>query len=590
MELKQTREGALRLGSAASAAAVAGTLGLFDAREAGAQASELPRGRTLRMVFGGSGGKFTDTGIGNPYAAGATHQIGNAALWEPLFYYSAFADDMIPWLATGYSYAEDFSALTVNIRKGAEWGDGQAFTANDVAFTFNLLKDNQKLTYGGDMKKYIKSVEATDDQTVVFTFNSPNPRFLFEYLAFKFDNGVKLLPKHIFEGKDPLEFMWFDLEKGWPCGTGPYKITLWSETQKFMDLRQDWWGAKTLFALLPQVERIVFTPYSDDNRTAQLLASNEVDASLDLRPGTIKALLPQNKALITHSFNRPPFGYVDWWPNSFWINTTLEPWNDPSIRWALSYAIDRQGAIDVAYEGAGQATELPYPAYPALKPYADSVKDLLAKYPNNKYDLAEVDKRLKAKGYAKDGAGFWAKGGKRLVVDLFGWGIWADIGPVVAEQLRKAGFESSYSMPPDWADQARLGTHPGGWFMGHGASIADPYYTMFLFTSENSIPKSTTSGGGGNQWSRWSNKDFDVIVDKMNNVPMGDPRVLDLFHDAMAIWLKELPNIPFIQWFHRIPMNTTYWQGWPTVLNSYCNGAFWHLTFPLVLHKLKPAQ
>ncbi|NDB22352.1 MAG: hypothetical protein EB020_15965 [Proteobacteria bacterium] len=58
MELKQTREGALRLGSAASAAAVAGTLGLFDAREAGAQASELPRGRTLRMVFGGSGGKF----------------------------------------------------------------------------------------------------------------------------------------------------------------------------------------------------------------------------------------------------------------------------------------------------------------------------------------------------------------------------------------------------------------------------------------------------------------------------------------------------------------------------------------------------
>ena len=85
-------------------------------------------------------------------------------------------------------------------------------------------------------------------------------------------------------------------------------------------------------------------------------------------------------------------------------------------------------------------------------------------------------------------------------------------------------------------------------------------------------------------------KDFDVIVEKMNSIPMGDPRVLDLFHDAMAIWLKELPNIPFIQWFHRIPMNTTYWQGWPTVLNSYSNGAFWHLTFPLILHKLKATQ
>ncbi|NDE07170.1 MAG: hypothetical protein EBZ89_07240, partial [Chloroflexi bacterium] len=384
MELKQTREGALRLGSAASAAAVAGTLGLFDAREAGAQASELPRGRTLRMVFGGSGGKFTDTGIGNPYAAGATHQIGNAALWEPLFYYSAFADDMIPWLASGYTYAEDYSSVTVNIRKQAKWGDGQAFTANDVAFTFNLLKDNQKLTYGGDMKKYIKSVEATDDQTVVFTFNSPNPRFLFEYLAFKFDNGVKLLPKHIFEGKEVTEFMWFDLEKGWPCGTGPYKITLWSETQKFLDRRDDWWGKDVDFGpaspagAVPDVQRIVCVPYSDDNRAAQLLASNEVDQSLDLRPGTIKSLLPQNKALITHSFNRPPFGYVDWWPNSVWVNTQAEPWNDPEIRWALAYAIDNQGAVDVAYEGAGQTTELPYPDYPALKPYKDSVKDLLA--------------------------------------------------------------------------------------------------------------------------------------------------------------------------------------------------------------------
>jgi peptide/nickel transport system substrate-binding protein len=590
MEIKQTRESLLRLGGAVGATAVAGGFGAFEAGVANAQGapSDMPRARTLRMVFGGGGGKFTDAGIGNPYAAGATHQIGNAALWEPLFYYSAFADDMIPWLATGYSYSEDFTSLTVNIRRGAEWGDGKPFTANDVAFTFNLLRGNTKLTYGTAMKQFVTDVEAIDAGTVKFTFTAPNPRFLFEYLAFKFDNGVKLLPKHIFEDKDPIEFQWFDLEKGWPCGTGPYKITLWNETQKFMDLRQDWWGAKSMFATLPMVERIIFTPFSDDNRTAQLLASNEIDAALDLRPGTLKALLPQNKALITHSFNRPPFGYVDWWPNSFWINTTLEPWNDPEIRWALSYAIDRQGAIDVAYDGAGQATELPYPAYPPLKPYADAVKPLLAKYPTNKYDLGEVDKRMKAKGYAKDGAGFWAKGGKRLVVDIYGWAIWADIGPVVAEQLRKAGFQSSYSMPPDWSNRAMLGEHPGGWFFGHGASIADPYYTMYLFTSINSIPQSTTSGGGGNQWSRWSNKDFDKIVEAMALVPMGDPRLLDLFYDGMAIWLKELPNLPFIQWFHRIPMNTTYWQGWPTVLNSYCNGAFWHLTFPLVLHRLKP--
>ena len=105
MELKQTREGVLRLGSAASAAAVAGTLGLFDARQAGAAPAnaDVPRNRTLVYLNGGTGGKYTDMGIGNPYAAGASHQQGNASMWEPLFYYSAFADDMIPWLASGYT-------------------------------------------------------------------------------------------------------------------------------------------------------------------------------------------------------------------------------------------------------------------------------------------------------------------------------------------------------------------------------------------------------------------------------------------------------------------------------------------------------
>ncbi|NCV00135.1 MAG: ABC transporter substrate-binding protein [Proteobacteria bacterium] len=553
LDTRHSRESILRAGTVGGAVALAATFGGLDTGTVAAQAGipDVPRNRSLQIIGGGGGGRFTDAGIGNPYAAGATHQIGNAALWEGLFYYSAFGDEMIPWLATGYSYAEDFSSLTVNIRTGAKWGDGVAFTAKDVEFTFNLLMTNLKLSYGADMQKYLKSVSASDDLTVTFAFTSPNPRFLFEYLAFKFDNGVKLLPKHIFEGQDPTEFLWFDVAKGWPCGTGPYKIVLWTETQKFMDRRDDWWGKDVDFGgwsaagTLPDVQRIVFVPYSDDNRLAQLMASNDGDLGFTLLPQIIKPLVEQNKQIISHSFNRPPYGYIDWWPNSLWVNTELEPWNDPEIRWALSYA---------------------------------------------KFDLGEVDKRMKAKGYAKDGAGFWAKGGKRIVIDILGFSIWATSGPILAEQLRKAGFESAYSQPPDWTNQAISGKFGGAWLFGHGASIADPYYTLYLYTSVNSKPQGNTSGGGGNQWSRWSNKDFDKVLETMNNVPMGDPRLLDLFHDAMAIWLKELPTIPVWQFYHWIPMNTLRWSNWPTVLNSYINGAYWHTTFPLMLHKIKPVS
>jgi len=48
----------------------------------------------------------------------------------------------------------------------------------------------------------------------------------------------------------------------------------------------------------------------------------------------------------------------------------------------------------------------------------------------------------------------------------------------------------------------------------------------------------------------------------------------------MAIWLKELPIIAVWQLSQWIPMNTTYGSNWPTMRNSYVNGASWHTTFP----------
>ena len=55
----------------------------------------------------------------------------------------------------------------------------------------------------------------------------------------------------------------------------------------------------------------------------------------------------------------------------------------------------------------------------------------------------------------------------------------------------------------------------------------------------------------------------------------------------MEIWLPELPDVQLLSWYHRIPMNREFWTGWPTADNAYVNGAFWHLTFPLILSELK---
>ncbi|MBI3971573.1 MAG: ABC transporter substrate-binding protein [Chloroflexi bacterium] len=590
MVRQQTRQGFLRLTGGTAAAAMASALGLLTPAAAGAQAS-VPRNRTFTVMFGGGQGQFIDTGIGNPYVIGATHQIGNASMWEPLYYYSAFGNDTIPWLATGHTWNEDYTAVTINLRSDVTWADGMPFTARDVVFTLNMLQQYApRLRNSADVRDYVASAEAPDDWTVEITFTRPNPRFIFDYLSFKFDTGIYIMPEHIFSQVDDVtSFQFYDPAQGWPFGTGAYRVTSWTPTQKFMDLRPDWWAATAGFAQLPKAERLIFLPFSDDNRAAQLMVTDQLDAALDLRPGTIKAVLPQNKKIITHSFDRPPYGYVDWWPNSLWFNCDEAPWNDADVRWAVSYAIDREQLIQVAYEGAGQATKLPYPDYPALRPFVDSIRDLLDQYPTNKADLAQTNRLMQGKGYTKDREGFWVgRDGKRIVTDIMGAGaIHADIGPILAEMLRRGGFDAGYSQPTD-AGTRRASGEAKVFIMGHGGSIADPHLTLTYFHSRNYRP--TGQNVPGNALSRWRNSGFDAIVDEMSTVPMGDPQLLDLFRGAMEIWLRELPNAPLIQWFHRIPMNQTYWTNWPTMLNPYVNGAFWHLTFPLILQRLQPTQ
>ncbi len=64
---------------------------------------------------------------------------------------------------------------------------------------------------------------------------------------------------------------------------------------------------------------------------------------------------------------------------------------------------------------------------------------------------------------------------------------------------------------------------------------------------------------------------------------------MDIWQKCLAIWLPDYPDIQISQGIHRLPMNETYWTGWPTAENPYINPAHFHLTFALVMHQLQPA-
>jgi len=545
---------------------------------------EVPRDKSFIFMFGGDGSQFTDVELGNPYATNATHQMGSAALWEPLYFYSAFADEEIPWLATGYEYNDDFTELTINLREGVEWSDGEPFNADDVVFTLNMLIENAPtVTRSPAVAAAVASAEAVDDYTVHITFNGPRPRFMFEMMMSKFDTGIYWVPEHVYKDVDDLAaFKFYDLEKGWPLATGPYKIVSWSPTQKIIDRRDDWWGVKTGFAeKLPDAERIIAIPYAGDTVMSQQVASNEVDSVLDLRANAIGPTIENNPQLITHTLREPPYGYMDWWPTSMWFNHEEGPFTDKRMRWAISYSIDRQQMLDVALQGSGILTELPFPQYAPMEKYFEAAKPLLEKYPTNEYNPEKAAALMQEMGYEKDGDGFWAKDGERVQTNIGGWQVFTDIGPIIAEQLRRNGFEAEFSTPADQATRISDGT-AHIWLNGHGGTIADPYTTLDYYTSKYWAP----IGEPTTQNSRYKNPEYDAILDEMANMSADDPAYIELYLAALEIYLDDLIDAPIQQWLHRIPLNTTYWDNWPTEENPYVNGAFWHLTFPIMLHNM----
>jgi peptide/nickel transport system substrate-binding protein len=550
---------------------------------------DVPRNRTMILSFAGTGaaeGRWTDFELWNRYALGANMQNGGILFYEPVYYYSAFADKWIPWLATGHEFSSDFKQLTYKIRSGIKWSDGMPFTAQDVAFTLNSLRDfGPKVALGNDVQQAVADVKATDDTTVVINFKQPSPRWNL-YMAFGAGLGIFIVPKHIFEKVDDwTKFTFYDPEKGWPVTTTQWKVVHSSAQQKIIDRKDSWWAAEQGLSRLSKVERLVYVAYTTETQAAQLYISNQLDSSLDVRPATMEQILAQNPKITTWTGTEKPFGYTDQWPTNLMLNNTKPPFDDADIRWAISYFIDRDKIVSVGYRGAGSRSLLPYPTTPAMHPYLESVKDLLEKRNTNEFNPTKGADLLQKKGYKKGSDGMWVNDkGEKLAVPIAGWAVFSDIGPIVSEMLRQQGVDASYSAPPDFFDQIAKGTYMAA-LNGTGGSWVDPYFHMRNFQTSSAL------GTAPVNITRWKSDAYDKLVDQFVQTPLEQKdKLTGIFHEAIDLWLTGLPAPQLTEWYHRIPCNQTYWTGWPTNQNSYVNSAFWHWTFPLMLEKFEPAQ
>ena len=545
---------------------------------------QVPRNRTLILGIL----LLTDYNSFNPFILG-TSSPGFDYQYEPLYFYNAYVgqDNVIPWIATGHEFNDDYTQVTIHIRRGVTWSDGHAWTAHDLKFTVDMLKAHApELAFSTDMDTWVERVEVPDDLTAVITLTSPNPRFVFSYFTYNFGNGIHIVPKHIWEQQDPTTFRNLDLESGLPVVSGPYRLALSVPLQRIWDVRPDWWAATIGFQRLPKVERIIYLPQGDENKWVQLFINDEMDMCIDLRPANIKALLDANPNVTTWSGRETPYGYRDWWPPVLGFNNLEAPFDDPEVRWAVNYAIDREQLVEVGWQGAGEYSLLPFPDFPPMRKHTSQIQDLLEKHGVDEHNPGKTAEIMRSKGWALDVEGLWVRDGQRVKLPIVVYpGLFQDFTPVLIQQLRKAGFDASFRMYSDAYTNISLGT-ARAFIMGVGGSVRDPYFTLRLFHSRFVEPTGTPTP----YYYRWSNAEFDRLVDRMGQVSPDDPALIPLFRQAMDIWLTELPAIPLLQWFHRIPHNQTYWSNWPSAKNPYMNSAFWVRSVLIVLLGLEPTQ
>lgn len=555
---------------------------------------EVAREKTL-IIMAGEQNQYTLFDNQNPYIPGSDqgfHSGTLPAVFEPLIMFNVLTGEYENWLLESWEYNDDYTEITLHVRDGVTWNDGEPFTADDIVYTFNMVRDNKdSMVHLADLPGFLSEAVLIDEMTAKLVLNKPNPAFWATTLTT--NHGIHVLPQHIWEGQNPLEFTNHDIANGLPVGTGPYRMVFASPQQKIYDLRDDWWGAATGFKRQPKVERIIYLPQQDESQAAQLLITNQIDMSPIVQVSTLKTMLAQNPKIVTYTGTEPPYGYLDWCPIDLNLNASMAPFDDSEIRWALTYAIDREKLVALAESGAGVAALHMFTPYGWFQPFEAELKSVFAKYDyDTNAHLDKVAEIMESKGYTMNGDELWADAnGETFKLNIFVPQWLKAWGPPLSQQLRDAGFDAAFDLSPGLGSLVQTGEQAAslGCKGPSGVLGMDPNFMLSIYAAQYFRP----TGEPAPIWwatSRWQNAEYDALVEEISSYEVDDPALMPLFLKAMDIWVSEMPDIYFGQLIIRYPMSTQYWTNWPSVQDPYGFPHSWQWELEKTFINLEPAQ
>jgi peptide/nickel transport system substrate-binding protein len=254
----------------------------------------------------------------------------------------SYDEDMniAPWLAKSWTVSEDGLTVTFNLVENAKWHDGEPLTAEDVKFTLDYYI-GEEVPYDTALISRIDSVETDGDYTVIVHMKEAYAWVLDDF------EDVPIMPKHIWEGRD---WDWAVHPDMMPIGSGPFKWDSYLDGEWIkLVANEDFWMEG-----YPHLGSFIVRVISESSARYLAISTGEAHSErYELDTGFIDmAANDPNLAPLDDTW------CVGMWDYVISFNQRFDPaLQDPVVKKAIAYAIDRQQLVDIARLGYGTVTD-----------------------------------------------------------------------------------------------------------------------------------------------------------------------------------------------------------------------------------------
>ncbi len=543
----RTRRRRLRL----LAAGISVTALLAAGCSGGAEGSGPSGSSTTLIAYTGQAGDYQLNF--NPFSPSEIGSRGK--IYETLFFINkTAASDPKPLLGTEYTWNEDGTQLDVTLREGVTWTDGEAFDADDVVFTYQMLLDTPGINSTG----FDGTVSKVDATHVTFTWDAPaftkGPDTL---------SSIVIVPEHLWRDIDPETDVVED-----PVGTGAFTLGDFKGQAFTLTANPDYWGGE------PAVSAVRFLALSGNQAGADAIAAG----TIDWQTGPIPDM-----ANTSRNFPNYDTGSIAQAQMVLGACANADlgcegPQTDPAVRQALFHAVDRTQLNRLAFQDT--AVEIS-PTFALTRSQESTISaSVEPKVAPSTAQPEEASRVLEAAGWTRGADGIYEKDGERLALTVevvTGWTDYITAIQAVSEQAKAAGIEvdAAQSSWNEWTDKRLKGNFELVIDSLHQGPAPDPFYVYsYFYDSRMTSPVGETALG--NNYSRFADPAVDAALDELARLSPEDTAGRQAQFDVIqAAVVEQMPYVPLMTGSNTSVWNTAKFSGWPVDGDQYAFPAVW---------------